>query len=288
MIYREEAPITPDEFRNELTELGRTASFATVYFASANDPELPHVTPYARLALPFEGCHEMVIDDGDEVRTIQPRRGDATFMPAGCWNRNTCIPPRRVVTFMFLPTRLQLNFVTHGGKDDPEQRLRTYAVGRPIGSVGHAIVRALTDLGRRRENRQPTAAHLVRALLEQVLVEVDQPSPVRESRARLTWERVMAHLQENYSEPFSRDDVAEIFDLSPNHLSTLCRQVTGRTLVDVLASIRLAHAQRLLATTSRTVEEIGQSCGYPDASYFCQVFRREVGQSPATWRNTAR
>jgi AraC-like DNA-binding protein len=48
------------------------------------------------------------------------------------------------------------------------------------------------------------------------------------------------------------------------------------------------QAQRLLAETDRTVEDVAQTLGYGYPANFARAFRRATGVSPAEWRNQAR
>lgn len=51
-----------------------------------------------------------------------------------------------------------------------------------------------------------------------------------------------------------------------------------------LLSVRLEHAKELLSDRGLTVEECACQCGFNSTSYFCRIFRREVGTTPAQYR----
>jgi len=51
---------------------------------------------------------------------------------------------------------------------------------------------------------------------------------------------------------------------------------------------RLQTACHLLASTSETVSEIAETCGFASPFYFSRVFRRHFGQSPINYRKTQR
>ncbi|MFD2878690.1 helix-turn-helix domain-containing protein [Paenibacillus rhizoplanae] len=61
-------------------------------------------------------------------------------------------------------------------------------------------------------------------------------------------------------------------------------QETGGRLVDYLTARRLKQACRLLETTDLTVERIGRTVGFPNSSYFNQLFKRVLGLSPLQYR----
>jgi AraC family transcriptional regulator len=47
---------------------------------------------------------------------------------------------------------------------------------------------------------------------------------------------------------------------------------------------RVLQAQRLIRKTSRSLIDIALEVGYSSPSHFAQVFRREVGMTPAQFR----
>ncbi|MEV8633447.1 helix-turn-helix domain-containing protein [Streptosporangium sp. NPDC051023] len=64
------------------------------------------------------------------------------------------------------------------------------------------------------------------------------------------------------------------------------RQVTGTTPTQWLLHQRILHAQRLLETTREPVELIARSVGFTSAVALRPHFRRQVGVSPTTYRET--
>ena len=54
--------------------------------------------------------------------------------------------------------------------------------------------------------------------------------------------------------------------------------------MDYLAQYRVAHAQRLLATTDRTVLDIAMEAGFTSASRFYVTFQKITGKSPRAYR----
>ena len=47
---------------------------------------------------------------------------------------------------------------------------------------------------------------------------------------------------------------------------------------------RLLRIKRLLKDESITLNAISNACGFCNASYFINVFRRETGMTPKAWR----
>lgn len=73
------------------------------------------------------------------------------------------------------------------------------------------------------------------------------------------------------------------------HRSTLSRRFrasTGMTLISHLNAVRLQNAMGMLKSGSdaRTVSEVAARCGFRDLTYFCRVFKSQVGVTPGEFR----
>lgn len=80
------------------------------------------------------------------------------------------------------------------------------------------------------------------------------------------------------------DDLAEELGVTKSHLIRKFSTETGITPGKFLQSVRLEHAKLMLLGRDYSVEAIANMVGYSGANYFCKVFRRETGESPAQYR----
>ena len=48
--------------------------------------------------------------------------------------------------------------------------------------------------------------------------------------------------------------------------------------------LRIHRARQLLAGTTLSVKEVAHQVGFDDVHYFCRIFRKKTGKSPAGWR----
>ncbi len=92
------------------------------------------------------------------------------------------------------------------------------------------------------------------------------------------------YLEENYQKPIRVWEAARVCAMSSSYLMCFFKQVTGQSFHGYLNHFRIAKAQALLATTNKSISEIGQETGYCDQSHFGMVFRKLVGLTPLAYR----
>lgn len=97
-------------------------------------------------------------------------------------------------------------------------------------------------------------------------------------------EEIMQWIEEHYSESFKLEQMANDLHLSPYHLAHLFKRATGSTIVEYTKATRIRHASVYLIQSSLTVPEIGARIGISDPSYFCKVFRQQMGSTPHQYR----
>ncbi|MCG3209762.1 MAG: Chemotaxis response regulator protein-glutamate methylesterase [Anaerolineae bacterium] len=94
------------------------------------------------------------------------------------------------------------------------------------------------------------------------------------------------HIHKNHQNPdISLNDVAKTVGLSQSHLAYLLKERTGQSYTSYLSALRIKHAKKLLRTTSMTIAAIAESVGYPNATHFYRIFRRETGHTPKAYRD---
>ena len=100
--------------------------------------------------------------------------------------------------------------------------------------------------------------------------------------------RARALIHARYAEELTAASLCAEVAMSYSHFSRTFRRVTGESFRKYLSRVRLAHAQRLLLTTERSVTEIALDCGFGSASYFCMQFKAHKGVSPTEYRAARR
>lgn len=100
-------------------------------------------------------------------------------------------------------------------------------------------------------------------------------------------ERVVAYLYDQYDQPISLADMADVAILSQFHFARTFREVTGVSPGRFLSAIRLHRAKGLLLSTSLTVTDISYMVGYNSLGTFTSRFTKSVGLTPLQFRSYA-
>ncbi len=96
---------------------------------------------------------------------------------------------------------------------------------------------------------------------------------------------VLAYVHKNYAvTTLTNQEIADNFNYHPNHLSSIIKQETGRSLHQYLIYYRLQVAKDYLLTTQFDISEIAWRCGFASQAYFIKQFRENVGVTPKTYR----
>ena len=82
------------------------------------------------------------------------------------------------------------------------------------------------------------------------------------------------------------DEIAARATMSTRTLNRRFREQTGTTPLRWLQRTRIRKAQRLLETTSHSVERIAGEVGFGSPTTFRDLFKKLVGTSPRDYRRT--
>lgn len=100
----------------------------------------------------------------------------------------------------------------------------------------------------------------------------------------LVQKQMLEFVRTHYQERISVDAIAAAGGVCRTKCCQLFRRYLSRTPNDYLNSFRLEKGMELLKSTSMTVTEIADACGFGSASYFTELFTRQKGCSPTAYR----
>lgn len=79
-------------------------------------------------------------------------------------------------------------------------------------------------------------------------------------------------------------DYAEKLNITPNYLSAICKEVTGKPAGQLIRDRIILEAKRLILHTQLTISEITHQLGFDDKSHFGKYFKKATGSAPDKFR----
>lgn len=134
---------------------------------------------------------------------------------------------------------------------------------------------------------------VIRALLDLILevciqLYPDDQSLIQNNNGQLLTKKFLMLIEQNYPKNLSINDYAQKLSITPNHLTQVVKQVTGKTSVQLLQNKVILETKRLLIHTDMTVTEITDHMNFSDQSYFTKYFKKLVGVTPIQYKSLKR
>jgi len=101
-------------------------------------------------------------------------------------------------------------------------------------------------------------------------------------------ERIFAFVHDNFRRPLDLADAAAAAHLSKFYFSRFFKELTGQTFHAYLSSVRVGHAEEMLARTDVPITEIAYSSGFSSLETFNRIFRTYAGTTPSCYRDGRR
>lgn len=100
--------------------------------------------------------------------------------------------------------------------------------------------------------------------------------------------RMYYYMEKNYAQDLKLETFAKLFSYNSNYLGKVFRREIGDSFNNILDSIRISNAKRLLADTDLKVYQISEQVGYNNIDYFYMKFKKYVGISPREFQKECR
>jgi two-component system response regulator YesN len=98
---------------------------------------------------------------------------------------------------------------------------------------------------------------------------------------------VLAYVHENVETNISLQQLADLFRISPSHLSRVFKEETNTSFSEYLIAYRMDKAKEWLEHSDMSIKEISYRLCYSTVQNFSRVFRQMVGVPPGEYRKHA-
>ena len=106
----------------------------------------------------------------------------------------------------------------------------------------------------------------------------------KRSRKEILFDQFMRMLSDNYRKERSVNFYAEKLFLTPKHLSSVIKDISGKTAGEWIDNFVIFEAKTLLKSTNKNIQEISDELNFTNQSFFGKYFKQYTGMSPKEFR----
>ena len=107
-----------------------------------------------------------------------------------------------------------------------------------------------------------------------------------QARGRRTLRDLLAWVADNLGSEFSVGNLARRAAMSPRNFARIFREEIGETPARHIEILRVEAARRQLETTSSSLDEVADICGFGSAEVLRRTFFRRIGTTPGKYRSS--
>ena len=95
---------------------------------------------------------------------------------------------------------------------------------------------------------------------------------------------ILQYIEENYQQ-ISLHELADKFHYTPQHMSSLIKELTGFNFSGYILEKRMQAASDYLLNTTLKIKDISIACGYQNQEHFIRTFKKYYNSTPIDYRN---
>ncbi|MCP9482024.1 AraC family transcriptional regulator [Shimia sp. CNT1-13L.2] len=169
---------------------------------------------------------------------------------------------------------------------------RTHQLRIQDGLAQAELTGLFDDLRREIHENRPLLTEALTAVASLVSIWLRRQMQIAGPAGRATAaERIVRRFSDLLSEDFRSGRpmaaYAEDLDITPTHLTRVCRQCAGLTAADMLNQMIQHEARTLLTRSDLPMNEIADRLGFGSAAYFSRFSQQHFGAAPSQIRKTA-
>lgn len=125
------------------------------------------------------------------------------------------------------------------------------------------------------------------ASLEKLLVEISRATDNYE-KPKTSLSKSVSYINNSYTSQIKITELAKMEGMSMTRYNLRFKEQFGIPPTKYIINLRVNMAKELLCSSSLTLNQIGDTCGYGDYNFFAKVFKSAVGVSPKKYRQENR
>lgn len=195
----------------------------------------------------------------------------ALELPSQTQGLELCLPPAAELALPEQPFHLRVSNI------EAQASLTSHLekIERELAARAPAMERALTGYGL-----------LVSAWMQRELTRAE--GAILRQKAHRLAELFSIAMEARFRSGRGVAEYAAELDVTPTHLSRVCKEAAGRPAHALLVERIMHEARRLLRDTDMTGREIAETLGFSSAAYFTRAFQQATMQTPSEFRSGPR
>lgn len=113
---------------------------------------------------------------------------------------------------------------------------------------------------------------------------IDRKKTVETSEVADRVKELIRYIQENLDSSLNIEQMARMYGISSRYVRKYFEQQMGMGCSEYITLLRLGKAKRLLWNPDYSVTDVALMSGFSSSQYFCKVFHRQIGTTPAEYR----
>ena len=122
-------------------------------------------------------------------------------------------------------------------------------------------------------------------ILEQTSASIAAASPLP-SRREQVFTRFVSLVSQHFREHRETAFYADQLCLASHYLSSLIKEASGESPSVWITRAVISEAKVHLKQSEKTILQISEELGFPNAPFFCRYFKRETGMTPSEYRHS--
>ena len=154
----------------------------------------------------------------------------------------------------------------------------------------YALFRNYIDLLVNEKNSASSNNEILQLLLNILLLQVrrsieSSQSTISSKRNIILFKQFKSLLETAFRDAVTANDYAYKLNITRHHLNRIVKEITGKTVTEVIRGRSILEAKRMLLYTDLSVSEIALNHTYFDSSYFSKIFKSAVGYAPSEFKS---
>ncbi|MGE7092455.1 ABC transporter substrate-binding protein [Lysinibacillus sp. NPDC048646] len=184
-----------------------------------------------------------------------------------------------------LHARLRGTLIQYHGLTNDQSEPSILKHSEPLSDCSYEIIRMASELEIISSESMNSNPFHVQKLFLELLEALSEESEDRVRPGDSWLEQILNYMDTHFHEDLTREQMAQLAQVSPEHFSRAFRKHTDQTFSAYLALLRIRESQQKLLYNMPKLDNLAQEVGYKEGTYLSRKFKQLVGMSPSAFYN---